>query len=76
MAKLHWGSPANPGELRFHTGTLSSKSEPEGRKYYNRHEVTALYGFSGFGVFIGVIQLGKYGSEIGRQALSSNRRGE
>lgn len=67
--KLYWGEPKNPGELKFHTGTLLSKDQDGvrmGRKQFSRMEVTGLYGLS-FGMrFVGVMTFVGRGLENGK----------
>lgn len=61
---LHWGKPSNPGEFRFHTGTLLSKPADGKRtatKQYSLTEIVGLYGFSRRGLFLGWVKLGQRG---------------
>lgn len=73
--KLFWGSPAHPGELRFHTATLLSKGgEPTEVQHFNRHEISALYGMQVCNMFIGVIKVGRWGfSNVGRSTRPGGR---
>lgn len=60
----HWGAPRNPGELKFHTGTLLSKDvggTRMGRRQFSRAEVAGLYGISFGKLYIGVMLFGKRG---------------
>ncbi|MEO3387367.1 hypothetical protein [Mesorhizobium sp. CAU 1741] len=71
--KLYCGRPANPGHLAFHTGTLFSKSAPEGRKQFTKHRIVGLYGVQIGQRFIGVLSIGEWGissESAGRAALS------
>lgn len=66
--RFHWGIPANPGEFRFHTGTLLSK--PAGQpvrmatKQFTRTEIVGMYGVSYGKFFLGWIRLGQVGTVI------------
>ncbi|MBP0440638.1 hypothetical protein [Tianweitania sediminis] len=69
MIKLFWGAPANPGQMRFHTGTLLSKPIGEtrrmARKHFATNEITALYGLQVGKSFVGRIAMGRRGFENG-----------
>lgn len=63
---FYWGKPANPGKMRFHTGTLCSKivdGERSEQKHFAKHEIIGLYGCQIGKSFIGRIALGQWGVE-------------
>ena len=65
-AVLYWGEPANPGKMKFHTGTMFKKPEASSRlqqHHYATHEIIGLYGFQIGKSFIGRIALGQWGME-------------
>ena len=79
---LYWGPPANPGKMRFHTGTLSRKSGTYPRlvqKHFATHEIIGLYGFQIGKSFIGRVSLGQWGMEYSgwepHQALKGGDNG-
>jgi hypothetical protein len=66
MFKLYWGAPANPGQMKFHTGTLLSKPTGQPRmavKQFVTHRVLGLFGLQIGKSFIGRISLGEWGGE-------------
>ncbi len=76
---LYWGEPANPGKMKFHTGTLLKKPEASPRmeqKHFATHEIIGLYGVQIGKSFIGRIALGQWGMEYSewapRQALKES----
>lgn len=57
---IEWGTPKNPAQLRFNTGTESSG--PDGNRQIHRkwfvHRVSKMYGFTiGMNLFFGLIVL-------------------
>lgn len=76
-SRWFWGAPANPGEMRFHTGTLLTKDGGEGRKHFNRHEIVGLYGVQIGRSFVGLVRVGRWGfSTVGDASRAALEKGE
>lgn len=68
--KWHWGKPENPGQIRFHTGTLLYRETPGeqrmAKKQFTVREIEGLFGVSFGDTFIGVQTFGKSGWDNAR----------